>query len=328
MSDHHQSRRIRTRLVLAVLSALALVGALFAAPSPATADAPPLPTSMTVTASNGPNLPTDLGGTVPGVLTAVNQEFEITVALWDGSSSAAYPADAGPIQVTLTANDASGQLAATALTIPAGASSATISESYSAVSASLQVTGTIDGVDPLSGRTDPFVVNKTLRTFSGNDPSLRNGTASADGQACVSVTPANPVCALVTLPNGTSGEVAMTSGPCPTGVVCKGAEDDVLTQFIGSLTAANGAPLYDRSNPARMTIICDASLCGDNGVPSYLALWSDSATGDMVRTKACPAKGVIGADQDYCTDSRASNRGRGGDLELVVLFDKDVRGTI
>lgn len=86
MSDHHRSRRLRTRLVLAVLSALALVGALFAAPSPATADSLPSPTSMTVTASNGPDLPTDLGGTVPGVLTAVNQEFEITVALWDGST--------------------------------------------------------------------------------------------------------------------------------------------------------------------------------------------------------------------------------------------------
>jgi hypothetical protein len=47
-----------------------------------------------------------------------------------------------------------------------------------------------------------------------------------------------------------------------------------------------------------------------------------------VTTPTCPAQGVIGADQEFCTDTVSSRRDNAGDLRLVVLFLEDVRGTI
>ena len=86
--------------------------------------------------------------------------------------------------------------------------------------------------------------------------------------------------------------------------------------------------LYTRTSPAKMTIVCDKSVCGQGGVSKFRALWSQAATGTLATTPVCPAKGVIGSDQEFCTDTAASTRDNAGDLHLVVLFLNDVRGTI
>jgi hypothetical protein len=101
-----------------------------------------------------------------------------------------------------------------------------------------------------------------------------------------------------------------------------------VTQFLGDLTSSAGASLYTRQSPASMTIICDKTLCGGAGVTTFRALWSTTAAGALTTAPPCPAKGVIGAHQDFCTDLVSSSRLNAGDLRLVVLFLTDVRGTI
>jgi hypothetical protein len=63
-------------------------------------------------------------------------------------------------------------------------------------------------------------------------------------------------------------------------------------------------------------------------VNKYQAMWSQDATSALVVAPACPAKGTIGASQTYCVDYVSSTRGNSADLSLVVLFLKDLRGSI
>lgn len=315
MTQPRWSRAIRARLVLALLSALALVGAV-TAPAPASASPTPAPI-LTVSAATDPALLSQLSDapaeSIPYVLTAVDVQFEVTVSL-----SAALSNDT---TVTLTPNG-TGVLSTTQATIAAGQTSVTVDETYSAVTPGLQISAVSSNKKIATGTTPAFPVDAALTVLGGQDAGLLGGTAGADGSGCTTVSPTNPICGRVTLPNGATGNVAMTLGPCPAGVShCPSG--NVVTQLIAGMSG-----IYSRTNPATMTLVCDKSLCGQGGVPHYTALWSEEATGDLLAAPACPSKGVIGDTQDFCTDYVASTRDNAGDLLLVVLFYKDVRGTI
>ncbi|UNK71484.1 hypothetical protein [Microbacterium sp. H1-D42] len=329
----------RLRAARSLIAVTALIGAALIAPQMASADPPPPPTAAVVTAQTDPAVAASLGDVpaqaLPSVLAAVGTPFTITVAITDGTGPSYYEYDA---TVTLTA-DGLGVLGVTSAVLPAGESSIQISTSYSKAVAALTVTATvtptqppvIDPYDPptvlppLVGSAPAFPVELQLTLVDGADVSLRDGTAGADGAGCAVVDAQHPMCGIVTLPRGAEGGTALTLGSCPAGQTC--TPGALVTQFLGDLTSADG-DLYTRTAPATMTILCDKTLCGKGGVAHYRALWSDSATDPLQMAPACPAKGVIGADQDFCTDHRASSRMKGGDLRLVVRFLTDVRGMI
>lgn len=312
MIQHVPSHALRARVVLAILSALALIG-VFLAPVPASA-APP---SISVSAATDPAIAQELAGVptqaLPYVLAAVGTQFEVTVSVTKVSKK--------DLPVGLNATG-TGQLSNPQATIVAGTTSVTVAETYSEVSPAVTVTAT----STVGGAATPktFPVDAHLNVFSGKDATLLNGTAGADGAGCTTVDATHPMCGLISLPRGATGSVALSLGQCPA-EQC--GADSLVTQFIANLTDANG-DLYSHTSPARMTIICDKSLCGQGGVPHYTALWSQSATGALQAAPVCPSKGVIGTDQDFCTDQVSSTRDGVGDLLLVVLFTKDVRGTI
>ena len=322
--------RTRSLIALAVLSLLALTAPQAGLSAAYAAPAPPKPTSITVTAQTDPTLVADLAGTpgqaMPDVLTAVGQSFQITVSLWAGLQPASYPT---PTTVTLSPSGP-GTLALVgggSAVIPKNQTTATVDVTYSAPSSALTITGTVgSGNKQLVGQTASFPVELTLNVLGGSDASLTNGTAGADGSGCTTVDAQHPMCGIVTLPNGATGNVALSLGLCPSSTAC--ATGGLVTQLIANLNGTDGAGLYTRTSPAQMTIVCDKSICGQGGVPSYLAQWSQSATGALTTAPACPAKGVIGADQQFCTDTVSSTRDNAGDLRLVVLFLDDVRGTI
>lgn len=315
MFQHFPSRALRARLVLAILSALALIGALLAAPSPASA-APTPTATLSVSASTDPALLAALNGapgaSIPTVLTAANVRFEATVSL-----SAAQNKDT---IVALSPQSGVGRLSATQVVIPANATSVTVDETYDTATPALQLHADATNNNKIaSGNSAAFRVESSLSVLTGGSSAL---TAGADGAGCTTVSAADPICGIVNLPNGTTTNAVMTIGPCITGTAdCH--TGNTVTQFIAGLTG-----LYTRDNPASMTLVCDKSLCGKGGVPHYTALWAQSATDTLTSAPACPSKGVIGADQDFCTDYVASTRDNAGDLLLVVLFVKDVRGTI
>jgi hypothetical protein len=225
-------------------------------------------------------------------------------------------------------------LQTTTAMLPAGSSSLHVTTSYSRATAALTVTASVTATPPdestvpptIAGSAAPFPVDLSLSLIDGQDAALLNGTAGADAAGCAVVDAEHPMCGILSLPHGATGGTALSLGVCPTGATC--APGGLVTQFLGDLTAPDGADLYTRTAPASMTIVCDKSLCGKGGVASYRAQWSESATGALTTAPLCPAKGVIGADQTFCTDVVSSSRMNAGDLRLVVLFLHDVRGTI
>lgn len=278
------------------------------------------PTSMTVTVQTDQSVAAALAGVpgaaLPSVLAAVGTPFTVTVSLWDDGVAAAFPADT----VVSLGTTGAGHLTPSTLTIPAGAVTASVSVAYSAADQALRVTATVPDVLP-TATSDAFPVELTLKVLSGQSASLKNGTAGADGGGCATVDAAHPICGVLSLPKGAAGNVAVSLGLCPAGQPC--AAGGPVTQLI-----ANMDGLYTRTSPARMTLICDKTVCGKAGVPSFRAVWSQSATGDLITTPVCPSKGVIGPNQTVCTDPVSSHRGKGGDLYLVVLFLDDVRGSV
>jgi hypothetical protein len=318
------SRPIRAGHRLVAIAGLALLALLapLALAEPASATKIPTPTSITVTARTDPGIAEQLTGvpaaSMPAVLAAVGTPFVVEVSLWNGTTPATYPT---ATSVNLTA-PGPGQLATTQATIPAGASTATIATSYSSPTAALQITArTVNNKSALTGTSAAFPIELVLSLLDGESAALKDGTAGADGSACTTVDAAHPMCGLLSLPSGAGGRVALSLGVCPAGQTCR--DGALVTQFIADM-----ADRYTRTSPARMTIVCDKSLCGGGGVPKYRALWSPTGTTELVTTPTCPAQGVIGADQEFCTDTVSSRRDNAGDLRLVVLFLEDVRGTI
>lgn len=309
------------RLAVAAVGLLALVAPLALA-GPASAAKTAGPTSITVVARTDPGIAAQLTGvpaaSLPGVLAAAGTPFEVEVSLWNGTTPASNPTDTA---VTLSA-PGPGQLGGLQGVIPAGASTVKIATSYSTATAALQVTArAVNKKSVLTAITASFPIDLALSLLDGQSDALKNGTAGADGSACTTVDPAHPMCGLLSLPGGAVGQVALSLGLCPVAETCR--PGGLVTQFIADMTG-----LYTRTSPAQMTIVCDKSLCGQGGVPQYRVLWSQAATGALTTTPTCPAKGIIGADQEFCVDTVSSKRDNAGDLRLVVLFLKDVRGTI
>ncbi|MBO0981229.1 hypothetical protein [Microbacterium sp. SD291] len=321
--SHRRSRSGRSFIAAVALSLFALASPVALAPA-ASADPPP-PETMTVVARTSPDIAAALGGVpaqaLPDVLTAAGVPFEIEISLSSGSAPDSFATDT---VIALSAGGP-GQLSTVQVTMPAGQSSMTTELSYSAATAGIQVTAVSASSPPLSATTASFPVDLSLTLLDGGAAALRNGTAGADAAGCTTVDAAHPMCGVISLPRGAEGTVALSLGVCPAGQTC--APGALVTQLIADLSAADG-DIYTRTSPARMTIVCDKSICAQNGVRHYRALWSESATGALLTAPACPAKGVIGADQDFCTDWVSSSRDRAGDLRLVVLFLRDVRGTI
>ncbi|WP_353952043.1 hypothetical protein V6K52_00975 [Knoellia sp. S7-12] len=331
MSDpRHPNRpdRPRSRVVLALAATFGLVLSLAqGVAGPASATSLPTPTSLTVRAYTDPAVIAEhLAGApaeaIPAVLAATDDTFLIAVTLKASTADAAYKQD----QVVNFTATGPGSLTLTRGTIPRGTTTSVFTVAYSAVATGIRISASVGkGAQAIGNTSNAFDINRFLTFVPGTAASLRDGTAGADGAGCAVVDQANPLCGIVILPNGASGDVALTLGACPTGEAC--GRGSFVTQMIADLTAG-GANLYDRRNPARMELICDKTLCGKAGVPSFTALWSETAFGSLEPVSACASKGVIDAGLDYCTDYRSSRRDGAGDLHLIVLFVRDVRGGI
>jgi hypothetical protein len=318
----HDPVRTARRLAVAVVLGLIALIAPFVLASAASA-APPSstgPTSITAVAATDPALAAQLPnvpGSVPQVLAAVGAPFQVTVTLLNGSTPATYKTDT---TVVLTPS-VTGTLSNATATIPAGASTVTISTSFSAATNGLVVKATTTNKKSvLTSSTVSFPVDLSLSLLPGTSPLLPNGTAGADGNGCTTVDAAHPMCGIVQLPAGANGNVVFSIGVCPAKASC--ITGGLVTQVIADMAPAT------LSAPARLTIVCDKTLCGSGGVNKYQAMWSQDATSTLAAAPACPAKGTIGATQTFCVDYVSSTRDNSADLRLVVLFLKDLRGSI
>jgi len=147
---------------------------------------------------------------------------------------------------------------------------------------------------------------------------------------CGAPTSTTPICGRLLLPaGGPQQHVLMSVGSCEV----LGGEDLGDCRTVGSakalvVTAVFPAE-YPKDTPATVVLACDKVLCGQTGagLQQIKVIYTRENGGDLVNTAPnCPAKGVLGANQDICVDIVNSTRNQ-GDLYTPVLFDHDLRAS-
>jgi hypothetical protein len=145
---------------------------------------------------------------------------------------------------------------------------------------------------------------------------------------CAAPTPEVPTCGYLLLPNGARGNVTLSLGSCDGIAECRTVGDTSALVVLGvaDLKDLLGEPLYSKQAPATLVVACDKVLCGQSGVPKLPLLVDLTNTGPLTEAPPCPAKGVLGADQQACVDDVQSTR-NDGDLYTYLLFEHDARAS-
>jgi len=280
------------------------------------------PTGLNVSASTA-NL--GLGGAVPKVLVRAGDP-SIALSITLSPDGATFNKDT---TLTLTPSidpsvggQPQGTFSPSTVVFPGGVSSATFNNvSYSAVDNGVILTASAPkNTKVASGSTQPFDVLKTVVSLSqGNIPP---GGVGVGDQNCGDGTD-EPVCGIVVLPNDIqSPNGALTLGKCTSNLGCTSGGQ--IVQFVADL-----GTLYPATSPAELIFRCSKQLCRNtnNGIKSFTLKVSQSATGPLDQvSQPCLTKGVVNDGVTFCTDYNQSHRDNAGDLILVLLFTKDMRG--
>lgn len=164
-------------------------------------------------------------------------------------------------------------------------------------------------------------------TAVGANAAPRSSLTLTDSN-CAAPTAGVPTCGQFLLPNGASGHVTLSVGSCDGLGPCRAGA--LVVTAIANLKDSNGNPLYSNNSPATLVVACDKVLCKEtaNGVPSIPLIYTLDNDGPLKTQPAppCPAKGVLGADQEACVDYVSSSRSQ-GDLYLHLLYKVDARAS-
>jgi hypothetical protein len=308
---------LRHRLRAAMLAVVALVigvGLTTVATSPASAD--PIKGSLVITSVN--DAATGLVGGVAG------RPMSVVVTRLDTTG---VPLTVNQASVVALSATKPGTLSGTTTgTIAAGASSTTITGAvYSAVANDVTLTASDTSGPALNDGTISINVAHTSfktqatphQALDVTDPSCSVPTADA------------PTCGFLLLDNGANGDVLMSVGSCSgiTSCLKTGSTSAELVTASVNLKDADGTPLYTRTDPATIILGCDKTLCAKGGVAKFPVTVDLTDSGTFTTLDNCPAKGVVGGDQDACVDSVQSTKDGAGDVYTYVLFVHDIRIT-
>jgi hypothetical protein len=289
-----------------------------------------------------------VAGTSAPASAAPVKGFLAVLAVTDIGSGLAAPVQNRPFDVMVTVLDAAGQ--------PTTVSKATTIVLEQVVGPG-ELSGSTTAVIPRNGSSAiisgatyaPYANGVELRVRSVSGVTLAPDEVTVDvaltavGRAatpeepfelsdptCAAPTSEVPTCGYLSLPNGARGNVTLSLGSCD-GIEqteCRAVGD---TRALVAMAAADlkdnvGDPLYSKQNPATLIVACDKVLCGGHGVPKLPLLVDLTNTGALEEAPACPAKGVLGENQQACVDYVQSTR-YDGDLYSYLLFDYDVRAS-
>ena len=303
-----------------VMLGVALLTAAGAAGISISASAAPIRGSLDITSIV--DTASGLGGPVQ------NRPFDVAVRVLDSTGAPTTVTQA----TTVVLEEASGPGVlggTTSAVIPRNGSGATISgATYSQFG-----NGVVLRVRAASGvnlASEEVAVDVAV-TAVGTTASPRQSKTVTDPD-CVAPTAAVPNCGQLLLPNGASGHVTLSVGSCDGLGPCKTTADTkaLVVTAIANLKDSQGDPLYSNTSPATVVLACDKDLCREisNGVPKIPVLYTFDNTGALDKAAPpCPAKGVVGTDQEACVDYVSSSRSQ-GDLYLVVHFVHDIRFSI
>ena len=307
MVSGNASRRVRLMAVAVSLFALSLSF------TGGAAAAPPTNANIVITSV------TDQAD--PSITTAIaGQPFDVAVELRDNAGNLYAVNNDTTISLNVSGGTANLQGNTTG-TIPKGASATTIQGSiYPKVE---NVTLKASGFKLATGEWFLSVQKQAV----GIAPSTQPLTVTTCGPGDPSSS--NPICAEVTFHNGTGGASGWFGvAACRNFNVDTGRCLVDVSLFSAIIDLPSG--LYTQTDPLKVLWKCDKSVCEtgkkgpSSGVP-FNTLFVQLVDGEpFVPSPACPSKGTIGEDQQFCTDYVESNRSA-GDLILPVLFAIDWR---
>jgi len=306
------------RRSLAVMIAALLTGVLAVAGISVPANAAPIKGSLDIVSI------TDTGSGLGGPVQ--NRPFNVAVRVLD---SAGVPTTVSQA-TTIVLEEVSGPGVlggTTTAVIPRNGSGATISgATYSQFG-----NGVVLRVRAASGvALGPDQVTVEVALTSVGAAASPGRSLKVTDPNCGAPTAQVPNCGQLLLPNGASGLVTLSVGSCDGLGLCDGTGALVVTA-IADLKDEARESLYSNQTPATLIIACDKDLCREtaNGVPSIDVFYTPENTGPLNKVAPpCPAKGVIGEDQEgACVDYVSSSRSQ-GDLYMHLLFDIDMRGSM
>ena len=269
--------------------------------------------------------PFDIVASVPG---AAPRPFNVVVEVRDAAQDSDPEPEGQLVTVTKATAIVLEQVSGpgvlggtTTAVIPRNGSGATISgATYSKVANDvvLQVRAT-SGVQLNPAQV---TVDVALTAVSGN--ADRGQAFELDDPQCGAgggvPTSGEPTCGHL-LTKGADGHVIMSVGSCDGLANCSSAGN--TTALVVTVNADIVPTVQD---PYSTLILgCDKVLCGGSGVPRIPVLYTFDNSADLTQTiPDCPAKGVLGANQEICADYVQSTRSA-GDLYIYVLFAHDLR---
>lgn len=281
----------------------------------------------------------------------VTKPFDTALQFLDGFGN---PAPVGPgVTFTLSKTSGTGTLGGTLTVQGNGSSTATIAGStYSAIEnqVGLRVSASGATIPAKDFTVDVVGQSATAIATPGVALPTLNSVDPLTGQLC-SLTTTNPTCSKLNLPRGGNGAIFLFQGSCVNDsdvgtVTCKtnGSTKAQLVHGEGNLDGTNGQPLYDRTHPAQLIVLCLKTLCthpdGDayGGYTNNLhELQEDVAANPLVVTVELPVQitadaticrtaGVIDSTKAFCIDPAKSGRDSKGNYIQVVNFFDDVLG--
>lgn len=321
------SARSRAALGAALLVLVSLITGLY---RPALAASLPSPDAIHAAVTSSTTAPTGSpSDAVPAVLVKQGQAFTLTVTLTYLGQSAAFNGKSTTLSVKATGP---GTLSSSTISMAGGVSSQDFSLSYSTYAPNVSVTVSVPNGRQAStvapGTSNLFDVQKYLDTYASSPGvPFRQGEGAG---GCADATTDDPVCGVAILPHGAgSGGVLLSVGGCDPvrDVNCK---NPLVVQMIANFNDALGNPLYSKTDPATVLVICDKTACKGKGVSSYNVYATlssiNGANPALSVSPPCAVKGQVNVDSDFCTDYVTSHRDNAGDLLLYVLMDRDWRG--
>ncbi|HET8561217.1 MAG TPA: hypothetical protein VFL69_11920 [Marmoricola sp.] len=314
------ARAYRRSFLAALAALLALALGLWLAPLPAGAASTTTTAYLHVTSISSPSIDVPSTAGTPAAFVVAGVPFDVTVSFTDSSGDGGNPTTLpnGVSQLQLT--NSNSRTALGVVSVDSTMTSVTfhgmvIGTAANAVTLSASVSrGSSKGTSPVPSA--PFDVQITYTTNSQGSPLSQVG-GTAGGAGCTP-TPDAPTCADLLLPDGSTTSILMSMGLCTGIAKCTGS----VVQALVGLDQST----YTRSNPATMIMKCDKTLCGGGGINKQQLMVQLTPADTPTIAPACPAKGTIGADQDFCVDYVQSTRDNAGDTYLYLLFFKDVRG--
>ncbi|RYP87274.1 hypothetical protein EKO23_06660 [Nocardioides guangzhouensis] len=314
------------RRLLSVLAAVvvAVVPLAVAASNPARADA--VKGSLAIISVS------DAGTGLTGLTGAAVQGRSTSVVVEARDETGAPMAVTRATTVRLTASGPGTLGGTTTGTIAKNASRVTITgATYSTFANGVVLTASVTGGVSLDQGSATINVASTAVKATAREGTPLNVT----DPGCAAPTAANPVCGFLRLPNGGTGTVLMYVESC-VGVFKLGEvacftgssqQPAGLVTAVASLKDADGNKLYSKTDPATFVVACDKTLCSNGGVPKFPVVADLTNSGDLMPVFDCPAKGLLGDDQQACLDTVQSKRDNAGDLYSVILFDHDIRAS-